>query len=316
MLFAGGATLVDDRGGRTDVQKLSDIKRWLQKVPELNLIAGIDAQFLFAGDALDVQPVWWENISKTIAKLFSSADGFIITQPVSTLSFTAAALSFLLRGVGKPVVLTGGIDAERTVKRNASTPATGIRANLVNAMQVATADLGEVVVMFGSRVLRGSCVVQQTEPGATVFDNAGASLLGRVDFGLKLETHRNPRTNKAPRLALGMKTNVLQITYAPGVTSIPTATDAKLDGVFVANTPLAGVPSQLLSYLEKISSRGVPVVLHSEGKRKRLDPFLTATRMTTTAAYVKFLWALGQTTSQRALQKLLDTDIAGEHIES
>lgn len=134
VLFAGGATLVDDDGVRVDVEKSGHVKRWLQKVPELNLIAGLDAQFLFAGSAVDVQPAWWEAIARAVVKLFTKAEGFIITQPVSALPFTAAALSFLLRDVGKPVVLTGGIDTELKGRKLGDLRASGIRANLVNAM--------------------------------------------------------------------------------------------------------------------------------------------------------------------------------------
>lgn len=305
VLFSGGATLVGDDGVRLDVEKQVHVKRWLQKVPELNLIADIDPQFLFAGDAEDVQPAWWEAIARTVAKHFSRAEGFIITQPVTALPFTAAALSFLLRDVGKPVVLTGGSDLR----------ASGIRANLVNAMQVVTADFGEVVVLFGNRVLRGSRVVRQAEPGVTVFSSAGPSSLGRIDFGLKLEAHRRPRTNKPPRLSLGMTTNVLHIAYAPGVTAVPVATVDRLDGIFVSHAPASGLPPALQTFLRSALRKRVPVALHFDGKRKRAAEFLSANNMTATAAYVKFLWALKRANTTAALQKLLDADIAGEHIE-
>lgn len=171
-------------------------------------------------------------------------------------------------------------------------------------------------MLFGNRVLRGSRVVRQAEPGVTVFDSAGSSILGRIDFGLKLETHRRPRTNTPPRLAVGMKMNVLHIAYAPGVTAVPSVAPETLDGVFIAHAPTAGLPVGLLRFCRTAFEKNVPVALHFDGKRKRgKSEFLSANNMTATAAYVKFLWALDRARTPAALQKLLDTDVAGEHIE-
>ena len=49
----------------------------------------------------------WNTIASLILWNYRSFDGFVILHGTDTMAYTSSALSFMLRDLGKPVVLTG-----------------------------------------------------------------------------------------------------------------------------------------------------------------------------------------------------------------
>ena len=49
----------------------------------------------------------WNTIGQVIADRYSQYDGFVILHGTDTMAYTASALSFMLKGLNKPVILTG-----------------------------------------------------------------------------------------------------------------------------------------------------------------------------------------------------------------
>ena len=49
----------------------------------------------------------WNAIGRQVAQAYDRYDGFVILHGTDTMAYTASALSFMLEGCGKPVILTG-----------------------------------------------------------------------------------------------------------------------------------------------------------------------------------------------------------------
>jgi len=49
----------------------------------------------------------WAQMAQLIAKNYDSYEGFVILHGTDTMVYTASALSFMLKNLGKPVILTG-----------------------------------------------------------------------------------------------------------------------------------------------------------------------------------------------------------------
>jgi L-asparaginase len=323
LLFAGGTSLVTQDGAILEIRSKKDAGRWMRGVPELNLIAAVEPVFLTATMDAVSQPQWWATIAKTIAKRYGEFDGFIVTNDPDTIAYTAAALTLMLKGIGKPVVVTGTFPVSKVSSRTrrsakpwTSDQRSDSRANLINAAQVATLDLGEVVVVHGSRLLRGACVVRQSSPSAHLLESVGVPPIGRVDFGLKLEPHRRKRAAGSVTLATAMKTRILQLFLLPSSVEpmVPRIPDGTLDGVFLSGQMLSSSPGALNRILDEAEARRIPVCLYSPWPGVRTTRFLTIHGVTPPMALVKFMWALGQARSHGALQRLLANDIAGETI--
>lgn len=58
-------------------------------------------------DSVNIQPEHWLLLAKTIRENYARFDGFVITHGTDTMSYTAAALCYLIQNPDKPVVLTG-----------------------------------------------------------------------------------------------------------------------------------------------------------------------------------------------------------------
>ncbi len=57
-------------------------------------------------DSANIVPSNWEEMATTIRDNYDIYDGFVITHGTDTLSFTGAALSYLVQNSAKPIVLT------------------------------------------------------------------------------------------------------------------------------------------------------------------------------------------------------------------
>ena len=69
----------------------------------------------------------WQNLARAVAdRLNGGADGCIILHGTDTMGYTSAALSFMLEGLTKPVVLVGA-------QRSSDRPSTDAHTNLVSA---------------------------------------------------------------------------------------------------------------------------------------------------------------------------------------
>ncbi len=79
----------------------------LSRVPELASLAEIDTRILCNLDSSDIGPDEWSALADEIARARDSADGVVVIHGTDTMSYTAAALSFALGGLDRPVVLTG-----------------------------------------------------------------------------------------------------------------------------------------------------------------------------------------------------------------
>ena len=87
---------------------------------------------------------------RTIKKHYNNYDGFIIVHGTDTMAYSASALSFGLRGLGKPVVFTGSQIPLSRVRND------GINNMLCSLRYVSLYDIPEVVIVFGNRILRGN----------------------------------------------------------------------------------------------------------------------------------------------------------------
>ena len=58
-------------------------------------------------DSTNLHPRNWQAMAGVLEKEYGQYDGFVLGHGTDTLSYTAAALSFALQDIDKPVVLTG-----------------------------------------------------------------------------------------------------------------------------------------------------------------------------------------------------------------
>jgi L-asparaginase len=106
-------------------------------------------------DSSNMKPAHWIYLAEIIEKYYEYYDSFIILHGTDTMAYTASALSYLLEGLNKPVILTGAqlpIGVART----------DAKENFITALELSVAKknetpiISEVCIYFNSVLLRGN----------------------------------------------------------------------------------------------------------------------------------------------------------------
>lgn len=106
-------------------------------------------------DSSNMTPKNWVELAQLIEEHYSNFDAFVILHGTDTMAYTASALSFMLIGLSKPVILTGAqlpIGMART----------DAKENLITALEISIAKkdgepiVSEVCIYFNSVLLRGN----------------------------------------------------------------------------------------------------------------------------------------------------------------
>lgn len=103
-------------------------------------------------DSSNIGPPIWVNIARTIYTHYEDFDGFVILHGSDTMAYTGSALSFMLEGLAKPVIMTGAQLPINEIRTDA-------KENLVTALQIAShpdMPIKEVGIYFEYKLYRAN----------------------------------------------------------------------------------------------------------------------------------------------------------------
>ena len=139
MVYTGGTigSKIDYKTG--GVYMLIKPAELLNEVPELGEMANLEIRHLFSIASEDISYIEWQKTAKEVESAFNSgARGVVITMGTDAMHYTAAVLSFMLKNLKGPVVITG---AQRSSDRGSS----DAFFNLACAVKIAAeSDIAEV----------------------------------------------------------------------------------------------------------------------------------------------------------------------------
>lgn len=140
-------------------------------------------------DSANLHPDHWNTLAEQVIRQYEKYDGFVILHGTDTMAYSASMLSFMLQGLGKPVIFTGSQIPLSELRNDALD-------NLITAMLLAGFHpVNEVCVYFNGRLLRGNRCCKVKATGLDAFDSPNFPWLGQA--GLHIELH--PRLFLAPR---------------------------------------------------------------------------------------------------------------------
>ncbi|WP_028114896.1 asparaginase [Ferrimonas kyonanensis] len=116
-------------------------------------------------DSANMTPQDWQIIADDIRDHYDQFDGFVILHGTDTMAFTASALSFMLEGLTKPVVVTGSQIPFAELRSDG-------QHNLLNALYLAASHpVGEVCLFFNNKLFRGNRTTKVHADGFDAFDS-------------------------------------------------------------------------------------------------------------------------------------------------
>ena len=121
----------------------------------------------------------WNLIASVIDSRRDDYRGFVVLHGTDTMAYTASALSFILCGLNRPVVLTGS-----------QIPLSELRSdgkdNLITSVLIAAEGVArEVCLYFSGKLLRGNRAVKMSADKLVAFDSPNYPHLAEVGIAIK-----------------------------------------------------------------------------------------------------------------------------------
>ncbi len=321
LLTGGTITMHTDSDGH--LAPGPDAQQLIKRIPELSQIADIECISLGDFDSSNLQPEFWKEAARAIYERYQAFNGFVLSHGTDTMVYTASALSFFLQELGKPVVITG-----------AQIPLSEIgsdgRANLVNAVRVATSDLAEVCIVFGSQVIRGTRAKKISAFDLSAFTSINAAPLATIGLTIRIEPHYRRRApQRRPLFQPTLCAEVARIPVYPGIRpELITSLAASHAGLVIEGYGVGNLPSaerSLIPPIREAVARNVPVVictqcvvgstameLYQVGQGALDAGAIPAMDMTPETTQVKLMWALGQTRDLETVESIMMKNFVGE----
>lgn len=327
--FTGGVYMC-----RKPEEILATTPELLQFVSIKNLIN------LFTIASEDMSYEEWIRIAKIVGKELNKEDvkGVVITHGTDTMHFTSAALSFMLRNLNKPVILTG---AQRSPDRGSFDG----KINLICSAYAALSDIAEVgIVMHGSTnddfcyFHRGTKVRKMHTSARDAFKSINDIPLAKIwpNGEIEILNERFSKREESRKVKVDAKFEEKVALIKAYPNSDPRMIDWLLEknykGIVIEGTGLGHVPTfplkkkrSWIPSIKKAIENNVVVVMTSQTLYGRTHPYvyrnlrilsklgvIFAEDMLPEVAYVKLGWLLAHKYEKEKIKELMLTNFAGE----
>lgn len=307
----------------------------LQKhVPELQKFEfRIDTyQFDPPMDSSDMDPDAWQKLVRIISEHYDRYTGFVILHGTDTMAYTASALSFMLEGLSKPVILTGSqlpIGVLRTDGKE----------NLLTSIEIATAChpngqpvVPEVCIFFENHLMRGNRTTKMNAENFNAFRSFNYPVLASAGIHIKYNNVKIRKCAEHRELTPHylLDTHIAILKLFPGiqenvVNAVLSAEGLKAVVLETYGSGNAPRKEWFLNRLHEACERGIVLVnvtqcnagtvemeRYETGYRLRQAGVVSGYDSTTESAVTKLMFLLGHHYSPAEVREWMCRSIAGE----
>ncbi|MGB9937814.1 MAG: Glu-tRNA(Gln) amidotransferase subunit GatD [Methanobacterium sp.] len=331
IISTGGtvASIIDYKTGAVHPAFTAD--DLLKANPELLEHANIKGKAIYNILSENMKPEYWVKAANSVAEeINDGAHGVVVSHGTDTMHYTSAALSFILDSP-VPIVVTGA-------QRSSDRPSSDAYLNLINSVTAAKSDLAEVMVcMHGTEndnfglLHRGTKVRKMHTSRRDTFRSINISPIAKVQNGnieiLDKDLKYKLRSDTQVEIKDSIEPNVAFIKSYPGISGelIDYHIDKGYKGIILEGTGLGHCPEEVISPIGRAKEENIPVIMtsqclygevnmhvYSTGRKLISAGVISAGDMLPETAFVKLIWTLGQTDKINEVEKIMQTNIAGE----
>lgn len=326
LLIATGGTIAS---AETDegLAPALDAEQILAYVPGMKGLCKLSCRSIMSVDSTNMNPKRMVKIAEAVREYYGEYDGFVITHGTDTMGYTAAALTYMLQNIKKPVVITGSQVAMEE-------PYTDAKQNLSDAIRFACEKIRGVFVLFDGTLINGTHAVKVKTRSPDAFASINFPPVayikhGKITYNKALTYSRQWEGFKAePSQPFQVKTdlceNILILKMFPGIR--PEVFDfikGHCRGVVLESFGIGGIPNEdydIVSQVQELVQAGTAVAITTQclregidldiyavGKRLAKQKIIDAADMTTEALTMKLMWALGNCSGPAAVKEFIET---------
>ncbi|HEK9103874.1 asparaginase [Bacillus pfraonensis] len=282
----------------------------------------IDCKILMNIDSTNMQPENWVEMANAVFHHYDYYDGFVITHGTDTLAYTSSALSYMLQGLRKPVVLTGS-QVPISFKK------TDARKNVADALRFSCEDIGGVFIVFDGRVIIGTRAVKMRTKSYDAFESVNYPYVADVNEN-EVRYHWKPMsTSNKLSVNTSLCTDVFLMKLYPGTKpEIFDCLKGLYKGIIIESFGNGGLPFEgrnLLSKIQELTEEGIAIVittqcleegedilLYEVGQKVAQHRVILSGDMNTEAIMAKLMWTLGQTDKLEEVKEIIETPLASD----
>lgn len=309
----------------------------VSSVPEISNFANIRSRKVLEEMSENLIPKHWIRIATEVFKELKDSKGVIVTHGTDTLPYTSSMLSFMLRNLNKPVVITF---AQKSSDRGSSDAA----INLICSTITATKDIAEVVVVGHGTINDDYCLINRGNKVRKMHSSQRNSFRpincypigkvwpkGKIEFISQYKKSSNSREDFY--LDTKIEENVGIIKFYPGMDPniIDYHIDKKFKGLIIEGTGLGHVnvgEKSLLPQIKRAIDEKIFVGMTTQTIYGRVNPYVYSNLrklseigvvylqdLLTETAYTKLMWVLGHTKNESEAKEMMLKNISGEFNE-